>query len=457
MATQADEQGTTNATPPLFSVPRAPDLVFEWAAIIPLAIYLISYGYSRRLVGRTALAESLNVGFFPKLGALEHIARLIEEGSDYLDRACSVSEFRREVWDVNWGSRFPCANGSATDILIAHALRAAPPPVSATATMHVRDFGCGEKKGKQKALAQFTRPQVLHVIKCARTAPARAVYASVRAKHKRLLNCLYNLLVIGIFIGAACVACLFGLYGTMAASLISAAFQAIRASIVVHPPDSYLLDNERGNISACMLVADHQNASSWFLFCGDRGVVDGVLNKNMIFSIESRFGRLSTICTVALLRLLATLQLLVMTFVACQKGWDGIGLLVFVVVARITEDVIQYERRLTKSWAKRHGVSFGARSFEFKGRTSMIGAIQIFKKDPTQSWMDIILQPAARRNLWLKKIDDGKDDYEEDPMWKELKDSDRSWVRFNIATSRAAAKIVESELAKLPSPVAGTV
>jgi hypothetical protein len=74
-------------------------------------------------VGQTALAGFIGVSLFPRLGVLDSIADFLQQGADFLDRVSSVSEVRRTIWDANWSSVFPCANGFVGDILYAHALR----------------------------------------------------------------------------------------------------------------------------------------------------------------------------------------------------------------------------------------------------------------------------------------------------------------------------------------------
>lgn len=400
-------------------------------------------------MGRTSLAGSINVGFFPRLGVLENVACLIKEGSDYLDRACSVSEFRREVWDVNWGSQFPCANGSASDILFSHALKSAGNPVLATVEIPESPISDEASTIEVKKVPRFSRPQILHVIRCSRESPITTEQGNPsQALAGQDTNWLYDLVLAVVLLGGGTAASLFGLYGTFAAALISAAFQLTRLAIIVQLSGWHLMDNEKGRIPGCMLVANHQNASTWVLFCGDRGVIDGVLNKNIIFSIESRFsGKLGSPCLIVFLRLLAVLQLLALTYVAAQKGWDGVGLLIFVVVAGVYEDVIQQENHLARGWAKRFGVHFESKSFEFKGRVSMIGAIQIYKSDPTRTWMDSILVPSQRRDIWLKMLSEGKYGCEDDdPIWNGADEEVKRWVRFNMETSKAAAKVMEDEL-----------
>lgn len=205
-----------------------------------------------------------------------------------------------------------------------------------------------------------------------------------------------------------------------------------------------------------MLVANHQNASTWYLFTGDRGVVDGVLNKNMIFSIESKFGggvgggkSLGTKSLILLLRMLAFLQVLVLTFVAAQKGWDGIGLLIFITIAWVTEKLAHNDTRLFEAWKKQHGIELEARTFEFTGRVAMIGAIQVFNENRFSCWMDSILVPNKKRDMWLKKLADAADDKEagDDEFGPEertqLGDDGVRWVRDNLSRARTAAKVMK--------------
>lgn len=116
--------GANGAEPPVLPVASS-DLssIFEWAALFPLAIYLASSRYPHLLVGRTALAGFIPVGLFPRLGVLAMIADLLQHGQDFIDRASSVTDSRRTVWDVSWDSIFPCANGAVAEILSGYILR----------------------------------------------------------------------------------------------------------------------------------------------------------------------------------------------------------------------------------------------------------------------------------------------------------------------------------------------
>ena len=106
------------------STPQIPSLISEWAATFPLVFHLANYGDDHHMVGELALARHLTVNLFPKLGFLGGISRLLQGGADFLDRANAQSASGSgKVWDVNWGSVFTPANGSAMHILTKYALR----------------------------------------------------------------------------------------------------------------------------------------------------------------------------------------------------------------------------------------------------------------------------------------------------------------------------------------------
>lgn len=107
---------------PFLSPPIPPNIVAEWTALIPLVAHLASYRHDHQLAGEAALTGRLNVSLFPRLGVLDGIARLLAGGPDFLDRVSTIGEVSRHVWDVNWGSTFPCANGAASNIITAYAL-----------------------------------------------------------------------------------------------------------------------------------------------------------------------------------------------------------------------------------------------------------------------------------------------------------------------------------------------
>ena len=134
---------------------------------------------------------------------------------------------------------------------------------------------------------------------------------------------LFEAITYLIQLGGIAVLSLFGIYGTATVVLTGTISQAASQFVRVQRPPGFLENNEKGG--ACMLVGVHENCSTWYLYVGDRGVVDWLLNKSMIIlPPSSRI--LSTWFKLAHL-----LQLLAMTFVAAQKGWDGIVMLILMV------------------------------------------------------------------------------------------------------------------------------
>lgn len=112
----------TIAFDPFLPLPIPPNIVAEWTSLIPLVAHLASNRHDHQLAGEAALSGRLNVSLFPRLGVLDGIARLLAGGPEFLDRVSTMGEVSHHVWDVNWGSAFPCANGAASSIVTAYAL-----------------------------------------------------------------------------------------------------------------------------------------------------------------------------------------------------------------------------------------------------------------------------------------------------------------------------------------------
>ena len=121
-SSRASAQGSIGYTP-YFFLPFLPTIVTEWSSLIPLISHLATYQNDYQLIGKSSLACRLHVSFFPRLGTMNGIARLLEAGPSYLDRLSSNSEVSNNVWDVKGGSIFPCANGAASEMITRHALR----------------------------------------------------------------------------------------------------------------------------------------------------------------------------------------------------------------------------------------------------------------------------------------------------------------------------------------------
>lgn len=223
--------------------------------------------------------------------------------------------------------------------------------------------------------------------------------------------------------------------GTSAIITCSAISRLATQSIVVERPPGYMENNETGD--ACMLMATHQNAMEWHLFTGERAVVDALLNKTM-FTVPDQRG---TRPIAQWLQIAHMLHLLAMTFVAAQKGWDGVCLVILLTL----DWVLRHRFRgcnLARSWLADEGVEAELKSFKFTGRMAMLGAIQTFSRTNVSSWMDEIVAPHPRRDAWLKRMqglsisEDG---------WSS---HDLTSIERNAKLSCAAAEVLERELSK---------
>lgn len=112
---------------PILALPVLPNILAEWTSLIPLVSHLASYQQDHQIVGMTSLAARIDVSLFPRLGVLDGYRRLLSRGPDFLDRVSTIDQVCLYVWDVNWGSAFPCANGSASQMITRYALRGLNP------------------------------------------------------------------------------------------------------------------------------------------------------------------------------------------------------------------------------------------------------------------------------------------------------------------------------------------
>lgn len=240
---------------------------------------------------------------------------------------------------------------------------------------------------------------------------------------------------------------LYGLYGTTACLIVTFFFRLSRRLVRVARPGGYLTSNKE--IPARMLVGIHENASTWYLYRGSRAVVDTLLNKPMSHSITSPLGAALPL----FLRGLGALQLIVMTFVAAQKGWDGVALLSLITGTRATNKLCYSEDRLARLWMRRDGASMEVRGYRFGGRTAMLGAIQLLKSEKVTAWMDDILTPSPSREVWLARLN-GETGKKQKKLENDLSEHDRSWLEINTKQSRLAAGIIKSNTSPVSIPIA---
>jgi hypothetical protein len=458
---------------PFFNLAPLPTIVAEWTSLIPLVCHLASHQDSHRLAGELAITGSLYIGLFPKLGVLDSIARLIKDGTEFFDRASPTGNVGNEVWDVMWGSTFPCANGAASTIIAAYALRNSKKAldlddyhdgrIEKPTKLHRRSTTNSQlpfsrihddKRGHwgpicKEYLTQtfvtctpqaFTTPvgvyrrcQTLHILDFRRT-------PIIFSWHPRLYHfmssirwdiLMITLLMIGdVFLG------LFGLYGTTAAVLCGIVSRIACRFLRFKRPPGFLTNNEKHD--ACMLVSAHRNASTWYLFRGDRGIVDYLLNKPMISPPEPSFWIWSWF------RIGHILQILSMTFVAAQRGWDGVAMTALLLLEKIWSHYWNHHC-LGVQWLESQGVRIEARSFLFTGRTQMIATIQALSGSGNISWMDDIIVPHPRRDALLEYVDAIIKEPGEKPEIIGLDEKDAMWIDLQARVVVHAVAIIRRE------------
>lgn len=465
--------GTTS----VFSKAPLIALVTEWAGLLPLAFHLTSYDQDYDLLGRVALTGQLPTSFFARLGTIEGLTRLLQEGAEFLDRASIIGRSSYNVWDVNWGSTFPCANGAASAIIASYALQREPNIINVSERARRNSRKPSESQGSQDNAPNGLHEQ--HSLR-SRFPPAfkfpQFPFPShkpvnymgtdnliARSQHRRYqrLNVLYFSktetfdqrkpsvrlweAVTGTFLLCGIVILLlYGLYGT-AAALISGLFSKTASRLIyLDRPNEYLSSNEAHD--ACMLVGMHSNCSTWYLYTGDRGVVDNLLNKAMIRIPSSRPFR-SLRFLMLLLRIGHILHFLSMTFVAAQKGWDGVAMVLLMVAVWVTE-WFWNDETIARQWLDVEGVKIKARRFDFEGRMQMVGSIHLFSGSESINWMDSLIAPHPRRTaLFAKSKLLRKDVAEsEDASTTGLSLFDRNWVALQAELISNSASVMLEEL-----------
>ena len=430
-----------------FPIHHLPAIVSEWSALIPLVCHLANYEEDHRMVGELALAGHLTVGLFPKLGYLDGIWRLLRGGPDFFDRANTKSEASCKVWDVNWGSVFTRANGSATSMITDYALRehekaismpeevlAEPLPLPGT-TASTSPVSHHQSKAPIKST--FRRYQELHIIRMSRKNKTRTLKGTLLLLIvSRLAIFFYHLILVGLVV-ILCLVGAFGSAGIIANGLVS---KIVCLLLRTERPPGYLENNEHHG--ACMLSAVHENANTWYLYVGDRGVIDSLLNKTMLSC--PRASRILMIY----LRLAHVLQLLAMTFVAAQKGIDGICLVVLLLI-NYSFQYLFGGHQMARKWLDAEHVSVDAHTFRFSGRTAMLGAIHINSEAQEAPWMDSLLTPCPRIKVWLEELK-GATEIRDQPnaALQALSSSDRSWVLLNSQLAIQAARLIRLELSQ---------
>lgn len=462
----------------LLTLPAIPMLVAEWSSLLPLICHLANYRYEHQVVGDLALRGALHVPLFPRLGVLLGIAKLLANNASFLDEASCKGASADTVYDVNWGSVFPCANGAASRSLAQYALERAGAVFSAfdcstgardetgekacgqrspadstssksskpAAPLHPTPLSASTTQSTLKAPANpgFRRYQTLQVIHVSRHPRPRTNHVWLRSVFlPRVIKAATWVSLLALITICAMV----GAYGTAVILLVSVVADGLCAvaGMRVERPPGYLSNNEAGE--GCMLVSIHENANIWQLYLGDRGVVDALLNKTMI-TFVGPLKLLSGVFYVA-----HAIQLLAMTYVAAQKGFDGIFLLSLMLLTWAVE-WFRGQGSLARNWLRTDSVTMTARSFRFTGRMPLLGTVQLLSGTAESSWMDVIAKDCPRRQAWLECLDTGRTGADEVETQREkhcLNSMDVSWLKLNNRLAFEGHAMVVKELARARS------
>lgn len=404
------------------------------------------------MVGELVLTGHLTTGLFPKLGYLNGIWRFLDRGPDFLDRANTRSECKFKVWDASWGSTFTRANGTASSVITEYALSkhrkvyTAPEPIwqspasepagpspSPSSKSVSRSTLTSSFSHRRNSLVSspFRRHQTLHIVRL-----HRKMNLSSSALHAFLHSAGQILYVLSL-LGMITLLVLSGAYGTSIVLLNSVLCKAVCFFFSMPRPPGYLESNERHE--ACMLSAAHDNASTWYLYVGDRGVVDWLLNKTML---TLPFAKSTSMNLFAVyFRLAHLLQILAMTYVAAQKGIDGVSLLVL-MLGNYGVGLLRGKNQIARRWLDKEGVGVEARTFRFSGRTPMVGCVHSLSGAGNAKWMDALISPSRRREVWLQELDAAGEGRLKDKNHECLNSSDSTWVRLHTQMARDAVDLV---------------
>ena len=432
---------------PYLAISNIPAIITEWSALFPLVAHLANYDEDHRLLGELALEGHLTVGLFPKLGYLDGLRRLLQLGPDFLDRANANSASTCKVWDVNWGSVFTRANGAAISIITEYALRKRPKPIRMPEEISIKPqippgvtpavSTVPVPQPQVAAKAAFYRHQDLHIIRMSRINHHRTIRGTLLLIY---LSSAGKVVYQFILIGLVVVLCLIGAFGSAAVVLNGLISKLMCRILRAKRPSGYLQNNE--NHDACMLSAVHENAQTWYLYMGDRGVIDWMLNKTMLVTPSAN--RLQ----IFYFRLAHLMQLLAMTFVAAQKGIDGVSLMVLLV----SNYGLQYlfgGHKVARQWLEAEKVSVDVRTFRFSGRTPMIGVVHSLSQARDAAWMESLIAPCPRISVWLaelKRPADQRGQLDVDPQG--LSPSDCAWVALNTQLTLQAETLIRKELSR---------
>lgn len=421
---------------------QLPGIISEWAAVIPLVCHLASPQDDYLIAGDLSLNGRFSIPLFPRLGTLLGLGRLLKNGSKYFDFASVRGGSSRTVWDVKWGSEFPCANGAASVAIEGVILERAKskndklfkrslPPSKISAAPNIREVPL--RKDETTSKKPHFRQQILYVYQYNFHQPhcESLRYSIVRISRSRIWTVLSFIILCGI----ALIFCLMGAYGTASLILIVTSSRLVGRIITIPRSSGYLRNNEKSE-NATMLVASHVNASEWTLYTGDRAIIDSLLNKPMISFPEGNRVQLAA----RFFYVAHGLQLIVITYVAAQKGWDGVTLLCVLCLHYVYRWLAGDQD--AAYWLAREGVQVKVRAYEFGWRSVMLGSIQLFSDSKTTRWMDSIIVPHLRRDTFLSHLQGGKIEKE---VEAKLDEHDLNWVNQATILSVQSAETLRQD------------
>ena len=438
----AANAGSTGFSPGLIGFPHLPMIVAEWAALLPLVSHLAGYQDDYNTTGKISLLGRLPMSLFPALGTFSGIARLLDNGSDYLDYASTKGGSSRKVWDVNWGSVFPVANGAASAWILSSVLRRQKSPLTRIdspinmSALPSTSVITTQKAASAGNIRKIYRPQILNVYDFKKT-DGQKCSSTRQALERPRVSAAFQVLLIAGLMGLTIFLSIFGTFGSAVIVLLCAVSIVFGKSTTIQRPAKYLDTNDVHD--ACMLVAAHENATEWHLCIGDLGIVDTLLNKPVIVLPEGKRAHFAAMW----FRCAHVIQLMAMTFVASQKGWDGACLVILLAVHYIISWPFSPDS-LANKWLEKERITINVESFEFHGRSDMIYTIQLFSESRFDCWIDDIMVPHPRRNFSLQmlKLPEGQA-----PQFPpEFSQRDQDKITRNVTTAKKGAQIIKEKL-----------
>lgn len=167
--------------------------------------------------------------------------------------------------------------------------------------------------------------------------------------------------------------------------------------------------------------------------------MDWLLNKTML-TLPSATSTLMNIFA-AYFHSAHLLQILAMTYVAAQKGIDGVSLLVL-MLGSYGVRLLGGKYQIARQWLDREGVGVEARTFRFSGRMPTVGCVHSLSGAGNAKWMDDLISPSRRREIWPQELNAAGEGGWEDKRHEYLDSSDSTWViRLHTQMARDSVEL----------------